>query len=114
MSDKILDEEIIEEAEPPTVNELIAHLVQDVMTGNGPDDVASEFVEEFVLPSREETGQILSLLESDSAGIVGLLKNFVGQSYQESLNALDQRGVVFIDGLKKAVKERLTELASAE
>ncbi len=114
MSDKIVDEEIIEEVEPTTVNEMFAHGVQDIMSGNGPDELAAEFVEDFVLQSREETGQILSLLESDSAGIVGLLKTFVGQGYQESLNALDQRGIVFIDGLKKAVKERLTELASAE
>ena len=64
MSDKISDEVIIEESEPITPDELIAHLIQDIGADNSPDELAAEFVDGFVLQPRPETGQMLSLLEA--------------------------------------------------
>ena len=112
MSDKILDESVIEEAEPITPDELINHLVQDIAADNSPDELASEFIDEFILQNREETTQILSLLEMPSDALVGLLKGVVGQGYQLTVEALETRGVTFLENLKAEVKKRMTELAS--
>ncbi len=112
MNDAILNESIIEESEPITPEELIAHLVQDVISDNSPDQMADEFVDEFILTDRPETGQILSLLETPSESLVELLKGMVVQSHQASIDALDTRGVNFLEELKLAVKERMTQLAS--
>lgn len=112
MSDKILDESIIEETEPMTPDELIAHLVQDITADNSPELLASEFINGFVLEAREETAQILSLLEMPSETLIGLLKGIVGQSYQASIDALDTRGVTFLENLKGEIKGRMTRLAS--
>ncbi len=114
MSDKILDESIIDEAEPPTPDEIFAHLIQDIATGNAPEELADEFIDGFVLQDRAETGQMLSLLEMPSESLVGILKGIVGQGYQTSIDALDSSGVHFLEGLKAEVKKRMTELASDE
>lgn len=114
MSDKILDESILdEETEPMTVDELLAHLLQDLISDSPADDVANEFIDDFVLANRSETGQILSLLETPSESLVELLKGIVGQSYQASIVALDERGVNFLEELKSKVRGRMTELANA-
>jgi len=112
MNDKILDESIIEEAEPITPDELIAHLLQDIVSGNAPGDLANEFIDEFVLCDRPESGHILSLLETPSESLVELLKGLTGQSYQASIDALDSRGVNFLENLKAEVKERMTQLVN--
>ncbi len=111
MTKKAVAEPVVEELEAITPDELIAHLVQDIAAGSSPDALADEFIDGFVLQSRPETAQILSLLEMPSDGLVGLLKGLVGQSYQSSLDALDAGGVKFIEGLKAEVKKRMTELA---
>lgn len=113
MSKDVLEESIVTEAaEPITPDELIAHLVQDIVAGSSPDELADEFIDSFILQDRAETGQILSLLEMPSESLVGMLKGVVGQSYQASVAALDSGGVKFLEGLKAEVKKRMTELAS--
>lgn len=112
MSDKILNESVLVEAEPLTGDELIATLLQDMMLGNPPSEAADDFINEFVLRDREETAQILALLETPSEGIVELLKSVVGQSYQVQMQALEDRGVSFVDGLKTEVRSKMTELAN--
>ncbi len=112
MSDKILDAQFVEQAEPMTPDELIAHLVQDVVADSELDELAEEFISEFILTDRPESGQILSLLDTPSESLVELVKGFVGQSYQATIDALDSRGVRFLDELRMKVKERMTQLAS--
>ena len=112
MSDTILSEDLVTESEPLTPDALIANLLQDLITDSGPDDIASEFIDEFVVRDREETAQILAMLETPSETLIELLKGIVGQGYQAQIAALDGRGVQFINGLKFAVKEKMTALAS--
>ena len=114
MSDEILDDPILEESEPITPDELIAHLLQDIAADNPPSELAAEFVDGFVLQSRPETGQILSLLEMPTQSLVELLKGVVGQGYQSSVDALDSRGVKFLENLKTEVKGKMTQLAGDE
>ena len=52
------------------------------------------------------------MLETPSETLIELLKGIVGQGYQAQIAALDGRGVQFINGLKFAVKEKMTALAS--
>lgn len=101
-----------EPKEVMSAEDLVNNLVQDIATGNDPAELAAEFVEDFVIHERPETQQILALLETPSDNLVGLLKGVAGQGYQVTIAALDERGLAFIDGLKLAVKERLTELAN--
>ena len=114
MSDKILAESLLEESEPITPDELIGHMLQDIVADNSPSEVAAEFIDDFVLQSWPETGQILSLLEMPTQSLIELLKGFVGQGYQSSLESLDSRGVKFLENLKTEVKRKMTQLARDE
>jgi hypothetical protein len=107
-----IDSSIPEEAEPITPDELILNLLQDLVAGNPPDDLASEFVEDFVMQDRPEATQVLQMFDTPSATIVEILKGVIGQSYQIQMDALETRGEEFIDGLKYSIKQRMTELAS--
>lgn len=112
MSDKILDESVLEETEPMSTDEMIGHVVQDVILGNPPDQLADEFINEFVLQHRPETGQILSMLETPAETLVEVLKNVCGESYRVQLEALDSRGANFLETLKTEVRAKMTELAN--
>ena len=112
MSDAILNEDVLTESESLSPDGLIANLLQDLITDSGPDDIAAEFIDEFVMRDREETAQILAMLETPSETLIELLKGILGQSYQVQIDALDTRGVQFINGLKFAVKEKMTALAT--
>lgn len=112
MSDAILNETMLEESVPMTADEMVSHVLQDVVLDNSPDDLADEFINEFVLQDRPETTQILSLLETPSETLVGVLKGICGQSYQAQIEALDSRGVSFLESLKKEVREKMTALAT--
>ena len=112
MSDKILSEDLLTEREPLSPDALIVNLLQDLITDSGPDDIAAEFIEEFVMRDREETAQIFGMLEMPTETLIELLKGIVGQGYQAQIDALDTRGSQFINGLKFAVKEKMTALAT--
>jgi hypothetical protein len=99
------------EAEPLTVEELLRNLVQDLIVDAPPADLAEEFIEEFVLKGREEMPQILAMLDAPSEQLVELLKGAVAQSYQAQVEALELRGVAYLDGLRSKLKERLSEMA---
>ena len=99
------------ENEAITPDELILNLLQDLAAGNPPDDLAAEFVEEFVVHDRPEAAQILQMFDTPSQTIVEILKGIIGQSYQVQMEALEQRGTEFIDGLKFAVRTKMNELA---
>ena len=100
------------ESELITPDELIITLLQDLVTGNAPDDLASEFVEDFVMQDRPEATQVLQMFDTPSAMIVEILKGVIGQSYQVQMEALETRGEDFIEGLKNSIKQRMTELAN--
>lgn len=100
------------EAEAISPDELLLNLLQDLAAGNPPDDLAAEFVEEFVVRDRPEAAQILQMFETPSETIVDILKGVIGQSYQIQMEALEQRGKAFIDGLKTAISQEMTNLAA--
>ena len=102
----------VETVEPMTIEELVAQLVSDIVSGNNADALAEEFVTSFVINDRPETKQVLEMLEMPSATLVESLKAFVGQSYQESIISLNGRGVAFLDELRSGIKTRLTKLAA--
>ena len=112
MSDKILNEAILEESEPLTGDELIANLITDIASGNQPSEIATDFINDFVLRDREETAQILAMLETPSETLVQLLTGICSQSYQVQMQTLENRGVAFLDGLKIEVRLKMTELAN--
>lgn len=113
MTDEILDAEVIEDAEPPTVDELISHLVTDIQSGNDAEVLASEVLEDFILADRPEAAQILMMLEMDTPTLLHTLKVTLNQALQETFTSIDQRGAGFIEDLKRRVKNRLTEMAAA-
>lgn len=102
---------VIEAVDLLTPEQLIAHLVEDIVSNNSADDLAEEFITDFVTVERPETSQILSMLESPPETLVGILKAYVGQSFDASIIALDERGASFISSLQTAVRNRMTKLA---
>ncbi len=112
MMDQSLNESVLEESAAMTADEMISHVLQDVVLDNSPSDLADEFISEFVLQDRPETMQILSLLETPSETLISVLKNICGESYEAQLDALDTRGVSFLEGLKKDVRTKMTALAT--
>ncbi len=112
MNDKILDAtELTEEGEPLSVDELFVSLLQDMILNNPPDDIATDFIENFVLQERDETPAILAMIDAPTDSVISLLEQVVTANYNGQLAALDAKGFEFIEGLKFAVKTRLEELA---
>jgi hypothetical protein len=97
--------------EPMTPDELLANLTQDLILNNNPNDLASEFVENFVCRDRPETSQILAMLEMPTENLVEMMKGLLGQGYQTQLQAVDNHGVRYFENLKAAVKAQMLELA---
>lgn len=110
MKDEII-EGVVEERELMTPDEMVVHVLEDIVGGNPPNDVADEFIEDFVKAGRPETDQILLLLDAPSDVIAGQLKVVVAQGYQAQLAAIDSRGIAFLDSLKAVLRSRLAELA---
>lgn len=112
MSDKILDEsELTEEAEPLTPDELIASLLQDLILDNPPADIATDFIENFVLQERAESPAILAMIDAPTESIIQLLEQVVTANYNGQIEALQVKGAAFIEGLKFEVKTQLENLA---
>ncbi len=110
MSDE--NSEVQEEIKPMTPDELLANLTQDLILDNDPNDLASEFVDEFVLRGdRPETSQILTMLEMPTENLVEMFKGLLGQGYQTQLQAVDNHGVRYFENLKAAVKSQMLELS---
>ncbi len=109
----ILDEnELTEQAEPLTPDELIMNLLQDLLTDNPPEEIASEFIENFVLIERDESNAVLAMIDTPTETLVEMLKHVVSQGYETQISALNVRGFSFIEGLKLSVSRQLTELAN--
>lgn len=99
--------------EPMSPDELLKNLLEDMILGNSPEMLASDFINEFVLRDREETPQILILLEQPTESIVTMLGGFITEANRMQLQALSERGDAFIDGLKVEVKKQMTEIANS-
>jgi hypothetical protein len=113
MENEILDAtELTDEDEPMTPDEQIATLITDIALDNAPDEVASEIIENFLLVDRAETPYIAAMIDAPAAEIVDLLKQVVAAAYEGQVAALDARGVLFIEGLKSAVKMQLEKMAN--
>ena len=113
MTLEIIDDENQSELEEPmTTDELLINLTQDLILDNDPNDLASDFIDEFVLRGdRPETSQILAMLDLPTENLVEMMQGLLEQSYQTQLQALDNHGVRYFENLKAAVKTQMTELA---
>jgi hypothetical protein len=113
MKNEILDAtELTDEVEPFTPDDLIANLLQDLILDNPPSDIATDFIDCFVLQERDESPAILAMLDAPTESIIELLKQVVTANYNGQIEALDaKKGFEFIEGLKKSVKTQLEELA---
>ena len=110
MSEEILDE-IEEVEEPMSANELLANLLKDLVLNEEPDILATDFVEEFVIPGRPEASQILTVLEMPTENLIETVKGLIAESFQAQNQAVDDHGIQYLDGLKAAVRAQMTELA---
>ncbi len=111
MSEELLDENQTEFEEPMTTDELIANLTQDVILDADPNDLAADFIDEFVLLDRPEASQILAMVEMPGDKLVEMMRGLLEHSYQLQLQALESHGLRYFENLKAAVKTQMTELA---
>lgn len=102
-----------EEVEQPiTAATMVGYLVQDIQTGGDPADFASDVIDNFVLITQPESGQILTMLDMDTATLIQLLKAFMNEGLKETAAAIDRDGPKFIDGVKASLKEQLSAMAA--
>jgi hypothetical protein len=106
-----IQSEVSEIDEPMTADELVIHLLEDLVTDSDPANLATEFVEEFVLRDRLETSAFLAMLDAPTESLIETVKAIIEQSYQAQLQAVDERGHRFLEGLREAVKTQMLELA---
>jgi hypothetical protein len=116
MRDGILDEEILEEnqtdfAAPRTLDEFIVVLSQDVILNHNPNELASEFMKDFVQIGRPEAAQVLAMLETPAEGLVVMVKGLLEQSFIAQSQAVDNFGFDYFERLKAAVKKKMTAMA---
>jgi hypothetical protein len=101
-----------EAAEPLSAEELLRNLLQDLIMDNPTEDLAGEFVEEFILQDRAETPQMVAMMDAPSEALVEGLKAVVVESSQKQLQALEMKGVRFVDQLKADIRKRMEAVAS--
>jgi hypothetical protein len=113
MSDEILDDcQLTDENTPRDLQQVFAVALEDLGAGNPPDALASEIIQDFILIERDETPQLLALIDAPTENIVEMLKELISYGYEAQMAALDTKGAAFVEGLKFAVKTQLTELAN--
>ncbi len=96
-----------EVVEPMLIDELLAHAVQDAIAGDTPDALTNEFFDEFVSQNREETPQILMILDMPNETIIEMLV----QSQLQAVEMLKQNAPKFLNELRNLVNLRLAEMA---
>jgi hypothetical protein len=103
----------VEEAsEPLSAEELLRNLLQDLILDNPTEDLAGEFVEEFILQDRAETPHMVAMMDAPSEALVEALKAVVVESSQKQLQALELKGVRFVDQLKADIRKRMEAVAA--
>jgi hypothetical protein len=101
--------EVPEVDEPTSAEELVANLLQDLVLDRPPTELANEFVN-FLLQDKPEAPQFLAMLDAPTESVIEMVKSIVEQSYLAQLQAVDERGYKFLDGLKAAVKTQMLTL----
>jgi hypothetical protein len=103
--------EVLEVEELMTADELLIHLLEDLVTDSDGANLATEFIEEFVLRAeRPETAQFLAMLDAPTESLVEMVKAIIERSYQAQLQAVDERGERFLESLKSEVKKQFSNL----
>jgi hypothetical protein len=105
--------EVPEVDEPMSADEWIANLLQDLVLKIPPTESANDFINHFVLQNRVETPQFLAMLDAPTESVIETVKVIIEQSYLAQLQAVDERGQSFLEGLRTAVKSQMTELANS-
>ncbi len=113
MVDENLTESQEELDDPMSADELLINLMQDLLFENDANDLATDFIDEFVLRDRPETPQILAMFEMPSESLVEMLKGVCEQSHQTQIQALNERGIQYLENLKTAVRTLMTEIAES-
>jgi hypothetical protein len=104
--------EILEVEEPMTPDDLIINLLQDLVSGISPANLATDFIDNFVLgEERPETSQILEMFDLPAETLVEMVKTIIETSYAAQIQAVNERGHEFLEGLKTEVKARMRKLA---
>ena len=104
--------ERVEDPEPLSPDQLLMNLLEDLISSGPPEEVASEFVEEFVLKARPEAVQILAMLDAPSATVVEILKGVLTDAFQTQIRELDSKGEAFLDGVKAEVRAQMQAAAT--
>lgn len=108
MSEKaVIEAEEPEDAEPWTIQELLNHGIQDMLAGESSELLTDTFFDEFVNQNREETPQILMILDMPNETIIEMLV----QSQLQGIELLKQNAPKFLNDLRNSVNLRLAEMA---
>jgi hypothetical protein len=107
-----IQSEVLEVEEAMTADELVVHLLEDLVTDSDPANLATEFVENFVLRDRPETSAFLAMLDAPPESLAETIKAIIEQGYQAQIQAVDERGYRFLEGLKAEVKAQMQKLAN--
>lgn len=108
MSEKAVTEtEETGDTEPLTIQELLNYAVQDLLTGESSELLTDTFFDEFVSQNREETQQILMILDMPNETIIQMLV----QSQLQGIELLKQNSPKFLNELRNSVNLRLAEMA---
>ncbi len=113
MKAKIEEIEEIKNEEPLTAEELLGNALRDLITDTEPDELVTEFIQDFVLIERSETPQILALFEMPTETVLQMFETVCQQSYEAQQEAIKNNGTAFIEKLKAELKRQLQELAES-
>lgn len=102
----------VENAEPLSPDQLLMNLLEDLISDGPPEEVASEFVEEFVLKARPEAVQILAMLDAPSSTVVEILKGVLTEAFHTHIRELDSKGATFLDRVKAEVRSQMQAAAT--
>lgn len=105
-------EDLETDDEIPTTDGLFVNALQDLILGNKPDELVTEFINDFVLVERPETPQILALFEMPNETIVQTFEGFCQHSFEVQKEAIRNNGAAFIEKLKFELKHQLEDLAA--
>ena len=109
MSEQTEQIENLEVNEPLSLQELLSHAVQDVTQGESAEFIADEFFDEFVYQNREETSQILMMLDMPNETIIDALV----QTQQQAFETQKQNAPKYLDDLRREIQIRLAEMQKA-
>ena len=104
----VLEPEQTEVIAPMSIEELLSFAVQDAIGGQSAEPLADTFFDEFVNQNREETPQILMLLDLPNEAIIEMLV----QSQLQAIEMLKQNAPKFLNDLRSSVASRLAAMTT--